>query len=347
MKRDNLVKRLLIVVIGVSLICSGVFLYRNGVAILNQRVIDAFSEALEIELANKNIERGALVVQNRIDISKIGQAPQIVGITRATGREEYIVSAEQHQKNVAKDVDTRVLHSYILASNPIAIDSLNAIWKQILKDSYLIGKTALQMSTMNGSGHAETFMTADSICFASAIPLFICYLGYGCEIKIVGFFDYSCWFVLGRYVIIYILLILVICILIYFFISYLRKRYRYSPAIKEVVVTQLVRDVPKRTIRIYQLKENFIFDAEKRLLIVDGQIKGKLPLQRCALLEMLLNAEESKLSDDAIMKQLWPDRSGTVVRLQQVIKRLRHDLAVVDPSIDLKRVQPYSYQLFI
>ena len=347
MKRDNLVKRLLIVVMGVSLICLGVLLYKNGVAVLSQRVIDAFSKALEIELVNKNIEKGALIVQSRIDVSKIGQVPQTVGITKATGRKEYKVSAEQHQKNVAKDTDTRMLHSFVLESNPIVVDSLNAIWQQILKDSYLIGKTALRMSIADGSGHTETFMTADSIRLASAIPLFTCYLGYGCEIEMVGFFDYSCWFILGRYVILYVLLILVICILIYFFVGYLRKRFHHSSIVKEVIVTQLVRDMPKGTIRIYQLKDNFIFDAEKRLLIVDGQIKGELPLQRCTLLEILLNAEEYKLSDDTIMEQLWPDHSGTAVRLQQVVKRLRHDLTAVDPSIHLKRVQSYSYQLFI
>ena len=108
--------------------------------------------------------------------------------------------------------------------------------------------------------------------------------------------------------------------------------------------------MPKGTIRIYQLKDNFIFDAEKRLLIVDGQIKGELPLQRCTLLEILLNAEEYKLSDDTIMEQLWPDHSGTAVRLQQVVKRLRHDLAAVDPSIHLKGYSPivinYSFDVF-
>lgn len=342
MKRDHFVKKLLIVLMGVSLICFGLIRYENGVDEFSQRAIDAFYKALEIELANKNIEKGALMVQSRIDISKIGQTPQIVGITRATGREEYKVSVEQHQKNVAKDTDTRMLHSFVLERNPIVVDSLNAIWQQILKDSYLIGKTALRMSITNGCGHTITFMTTDSNSFDSAIPLFNCYLGYGCEIELVGFFNYSCWFILGRYVIMYALLILVICIIVYFFVSYMFKRFY-----QKVIVTQLVRDMPKGTIRIYQLKENVIFDAEKRLLIIDGQVKVELPLQRCALLEMLLNAEEYKLSDEVLMEQLWPDHSGTAVRLQQAVKRLRHDLATADLSIHLRRVQPYSYQLFI
>lgn len=347
MKRDNLIKRLLVVVVGASLIYSGVFFYKNGVAVLNQRAIDAFSEALKMELANKNIKKDTLIVHSQIDISDIGQAPKIVGITKITGRKEYKVSTKQHQKNVAKDADTRMLHSLVLESNPIVVDSLNAIWQRILKGSYFIGKTALRMSTAHGNGHTATVITTDSIRFASVPPLFICYLGYGCEIEVAGFFDYSCWYILGRYVIIRVLLLFVICALAYFSVAYLRKRLHYSPVVREVIVNQLVRDMPKGAIRVYQLKENLVFDAEKHLLIVDGQVECKLPLQRCTLLEMLLNTDEYKLSDDVIMEQLWSDRSGTSVRLQQVIKRLRQDLSTVDPSIHIERVHPYSYQLSI
>lgn len=348
MKRNNLIKRLLIVVMGVSFVCFGLYFYRDGVSFVNQQAIDAFNKALEIELANRTIKKDTLIVRSQIDVSKIGQAPQTVSIIRSTGKNEYKVSAEQHQKNVAKDTNTRMLHSYILEKKPLVVDSLNVIWQRIFKELHFMGRTALQISISDGSGHTTTCMTANFIHLASSPPLFTCYLGYGCEIEIVGFLDYySCWGVWKQYVAIRVLLLFVVCVLIYFFVDYSMRKFHRSPIVKEVIVNQLVRDMPKGAIRIYQLKENLIFDAEKRLLIVDGRVKGELPLQRSTLLEILLNAEEKKMSDDAITEQLWPDHSGTAGRLQQVVGRLRRNLVDVDASIYLKRVHPYSYQLFI
>lgn len=350
MKYDNLIKISLVVVMGVVLLGLGIRFYGNGVADLNREATRAFEEALKRELATKNVTVDSLRVRSQVDASTIGQTPNMVRIIRETGEEWYQVSTEKHQRNVVEDTETRMFHSFALKKSPIVPDSLNVIWQETLKELSITGKTGLRIAITDGCGNVASLITTDCHHFASTFCLVYCTLGYACEIEIFGFVHCPWWFVLCRYVMFYILLLSVVCVLVYIFVSHLMRRLHRPSTIeiKEVIVThtQLVKDIPRGEPRVYKLTEKTCFDAANMALIIDGEMRERMPLQCCTFLEMFLNASEYKLSDDVIMERLWPDHTGSSNRLYQVVGRLREVLRV-DPSIHLERVHSCRYQLFV
>lgn len=347
MKFGNLIKISLLVVMGVALIYFGTRFYGNGIADFNQEATRAFGEALKRELAIKGAAVDSLRIVSQVDMSTIGQAPKTVFAMGEAGMVKYEISAEKHQRNIVENAEVRILHSVALGQSPIIPDTLNARWQQVLKESRLRGSTALCVAVTDVSKRVTSLKTADYTHLASKEHrLLVCNLGYICEVEITCFMGYSWWFVFYRYVMTRILLLSAACALVYFSVSYLMKMLHRPPVIKEVIVPQLVVDVPKGEVRIYQLTERLVFDAAQGLLILDHQATEMQSLQACTLLEILLHAEEHKLSDDVIMEQLWPDSLHTSVKLQTAVSRLRLFLKA-DPTIHLTRVHPYGYQLFL
>lgn len=347
MKHVGLIKMSLLAVMGGILIYFGIYFYEKGTVALNHQAKVAFEKALEMELVHKKMRVDSLRVLSQSHSSTIQQMPKIVSMTINADEEQYKVTAEQHRQNIAKDAVLRMSHSLALRKSPIVLDSLNAIWRETLTALSLPDKTALCMTTTDRRGRITSQATADYDSFVSLPSLFSCTLGYGCEIKIIGFFDSPWWFVLGRYVLVYLLLLSVVCALVYFFVVYLIRITHRPPTIeiKEVIVPQLVIDVPKEEAHIYQLKENVIYYAEQRLLVVDGK-ERTLRVQASAIFELLLNAEDHKLSDAAIMDRLWPDGMGNYDSFQQALRRVRDDVGK-ESLIELKRAEPGIYKLYI
>lgn len=339
-----LIKVFLLAAMGTALFYVGISRYEYGITDLNLQATDAFREALTIELTARNLKIDSLRMRNQIGASILGQEFITVTVDKGIGNEEYKIPTEKHQRNIVENAEMRILHSIALEEKPINPETLNAIWQQALRKSYLAGKTALCISITGEDKQSVSLKTTDYAEFDSTKPLFISNLGYLCEVEIVGCIAYSLWFVFYRYILLYTLLLSILCAVVYFSVVYVLKLLHRSPVIKEVIVPQLVIGLPKGESRIYQLTERLVFDAEQGLLILDKQVSQKLILQVCTLLEMLLNAEEYKLSDEVIMERLWIDSLGTCDKLRKVVSRLRLALKV-DPSVDLKRVHSSSYQL--
>ena len=112
-------------------------------------------------------------------------------------------------------------------------------------------------------------------------------------------------------------------------------------------IIELVKEIDGTPVRSYQLRENIIFYAERKMIVVDGE-ENKLSKQATQLLErFLVNKEkEYMVGDDEIMKALWPDGSGRLERLHKAVGRLRNLLYEIDNSIDIKR-NIKTYQLLI
>lgn len=347
MKRDTWIKISLIAVMGIALGCYGVYLYGYAVVDFNRQARLAFEKALERELANRKANEGPLKIVSQVGVSETGEIPQTVWMDKGSGRVEYKISPEKHQRNIVEDVNVRILHSMVFEKNPIIPDTLNAIWQQTLSEQHLAVRTALRIAVADGRGHTIVLETADYIRLNSDFPLVRCYLGYGSEIELTAFINYSWWYALARYAGIRLLSLLGGCVLFYLFVDYLIKIFHRLPVtvVKETVVARFVKVLPEGEERVFQLRENLIFNADRKLLIV-GEEERVLNLQICDFFELLLNAEGHELSDTAIMERLWSDGSGTAVRLSQVVSRLRASLKV-DPPIKIERTSAPGYKLLI
>lgn len=345
MKRDTWIKISLIVTMGIALGYYGVYLYGQAVVDFNRQARAAFETALERELASRDVKDGSLGIRSWANVSKVEETPKTVWVDRGSGRVEFKISAEKHQQNITQNVDVRFLHSMVLEKSPIVPDSLNAIWQQIMKESHLMGKTSLRITTTDIETNGISLLTSEYNCFPFTPPLFVCTLGYCCEVEIMGTVDDSWWSVLIRYAGASLLTFFAICVLVYFFVGYLMRRLHGSPVVIEVIKTQLVKELPESRERIYQIREGFVLYADQKLLIADGK-EITFKLQPCTLFELLLNADDNELSDAAIMAQLWPDGSGTGDRLSQAVSRLRGTLKA-QSSIIISRTSSGSYKLVI
>lgn len=345
MKRDTWIKISLIAVMGIALGCYGVYLYGYAVVDFNRQAKAAFEKALEKELTNRKANEGLLNIVSWTNVSKIEETPETVWIDKGNGRIKYKIAAERHQQNVTKDPETRILHSAVLGQKPIMPDTLNNLWQQIMKDSHLTGRTALRITNTDIDANTTSLSTSDYASFAFLDPLFVCTLGYRCEVQIMGTVDGFWWSVLIRYAGVRLLLFLIVCVLVYLFAGYLMRKLHRSPVIKEVIKTQLVKELPEIGERIYKIREGLVLYTDRLLLVADGK-EIAFTSQPCTLFDLLLNADDYELSDAAIMAQLWPDNSGTAERLSQTVRRLRIALRAKSP-IEVKRVSPCSYKLVI
>lgn len=345
MKREKLIKIAAIVVMGGSLVYNGFHLYNRGLDDFKQQASAAFDKSLTKELIKRSVNDSLATVRHWSDLSKIGEIPSVVFIDWGKGRLEYKMSIVKHQLNVTQDVNVRMLHSAALQGKPLVPDTLSQVWQQILKGMHLTAETAIQISVSDGKRHMETLLSTDYNRFASLTPSFTCYLGYGSEVEVVGFINTPQCSIFLRYAGIHILVLFAIGAFLYLFICYLLKKLRPSVVLKEVLVPQLVKDLPEGVDRIYRLQENVFFNANQGVLIIDGE-ERKFRNQATRLFELFLIAENHELSDAAIMEQLWAKGSETSDKLQQSITRLRNSLVVI-PSIHIDRLSNYGYKLYI
>ena len=345
MKHEKLIKIAAIVVMGGSLVYNGVHLYNRGVDDFNQQARAAFDKSLTKELVKRSVNDSLATVQRWDALSKIGEMPPVVFIDWGKGRLEYKMSIVKHQLNVTQDVNVRMIHSAALQEKPLVPDTLNQVWQQILKGMHLTTETAIQVSVSDGKGHMETLLSTDYNRFASLTPSFTRYLGYGSEVEVVSFINAPQCSIFLRYAGIHILVLFAIGAFLYLFICYLLKKLRPSVVLKEVLVSQLVKDLPEGVDRIYRLQENVFFNASQGVLIIDGE-ETKFRNQATKLFELFLIAENYELSDAVIMEKLWVKGSETSDKLQQAIKRLRSSLVII-PSIHIVRLPTYSYKLYI
>lgn len=337
-KHDYFLKSFVALVVGVLLAIYGVYTYNSRIASLNQQVEIAFDEALNQELAGKKL-KSKLNIKSSMSLSRAGDASAIIYIIGEQGRREYKISPEKHEMNPVKEGSTRILHSFLLDEAPIVPDTLNAIFRCRLEASNVVGKTALRISTTDTDERTSSCMSSDSLSFISTHCLFNRYLGYRCEVGIAVYIAYPWWHVVGNR----LLFSFAISVLLYFLVTTLIKKIRRSSEVKEVVVTQLVQAVAKEESRLYQLKENLTFDAERSVLITDkGQVE--LQSQQCDFLELLLNAPGYELADDVISNHFWPGGVDTVYRLRTAVNRLRKALSI-EPSIKVKRTHASCYRL--
>ena len=203
--------------------------------------------------------------------------------------------------------------------------------------------------------------------------VFIFYIGYGYEIEVMGYLNYTMWSMIYREMLLYLFLYVVLgygfyksFIIISHKIQLLRTKDRVE-IVKEVPVeivkevsVEIIKEVPVEIqvikevqrvenipLRSYLLRENIIFYADQNLIEVDG-IKQNIQAQTSLLLELFINQKDNGyiLEEDFIKEKLWTNYSGYGERMHSAIGRLRSLLKKIDTSFSIINKNG-TYQLII
>ena len=334
--------------IALFLVCK--YTYQLKVTELKKEAYNVFIQVLNEELKERKVE-GPLIHTISNVASWLGvDLPDSVSIIDSTGKHRYKLDPQKHLKNITDMTDMRLLHSIVFIEDPLIPDSLNSIWRKYLSSSHLPTKSALKISRTNYKGEIDSQTTLDSKWCITSNMVFTFYMGYACEIEMMGYLHYSIWNIMPTMLSIYFLLYIIYVYGSYRFAMFVNRKVvaMRRKEIIEVPVITLVKEASDTPVRSYILHDNIIFYAEQQIIELDGK-KEKIQKQQSLLLELFLrNKDEGYvLEDDVISQHLWPDRSGSVDRLHKAIGRLRSKLNELDGSIDIKRQGTNAYQLLL
>ena len=242
---------------------------------------------------------------------------------------------------------------------------MNAKWRELLQISGISFQSALRISLINEDCSVELSDTYQSEWCNTSNLVFTFYIGYGYEIEVMGYLNYTMWSMIYREMLLYLFLYVVLgygfyksFIIINHKIKLLRTKERVE-IVKEVPV-EIIKEVPVEIqvikevqrvenipLRSYLLRENIIFYADQNLIEVDG-IKQNIQAQTSLLLELFINQKDNGyiLEEDFIKKKLWPNYSGYGERMHSAIGRLRLLLKKIDTSFSIINKNG-TYQLII
>ncbi|WP_291529088.1 winged helix-turn-helix domain-containing protein [Bacteroides sp. UBA939] len=325
-------KRLLYWGIIVCLLISGGIayaLYPNKTKYWKEQSSATFKKALELELQKR--DTASVFYKESTGYSTISLSdslPESVKIISEFGEREYFMPKKKRDHALVKEKLKRSTLSIILEDNPLAPDTLNAIWDSLLIAVDIPVKTRTRISVLDLHEHESVSYSKDIFESFPADSLLSYYLGERCEVEVTGFISYG-WhdaFVGWGYFV--ICLPWIIFVLLFFLrekIILILKRWfiRYETVIIETIVPVVAVETGKSY--VYQLEEGVFFDTEKKELNRDGATR-KLEPQAASLLKLFLDSEGCRLSTAEIDKYLWPDGSGTQERIHTAIRRLRRSL---------------------
>ena len=337
-------KHINIIILSVTIFIGGiVFLLACGYSYKvkkledKQKAREAFVETFNQELKNRNLDEHFLFNYDAKTLLNY-ELPDSVYIDDELGRHWLQLDPEKHYLNITDNINIRAVHSFLFSESPIKPDSLQLIWSEHLKESNIFIQSALCVSIMDRNGVVESNNAFQSEWYTPSNVVFRIYIGYACEIEIIGYLHYSIWEMMSVEVLLYLLLYGV-CVFIIYRISL--SAIAKLKSMRQIEVVQGVSGIP---VRSYILHDNVLFYAEQRVIEIDG-IEKKMPLQACLLLELFLNSKDHIVPDAEIMNTLWPDGSGHLKRVHKAVARLRTYL-MTDSPIRIERENLDTYQLF-
>lgn len=329
---------------------TGTYFYRKNLSemrILGER---CFINTLTAELEKKQ-------KQLNIPFSSLGivtdTIPLTIRIITKEGIKTFKVDSVKSRRNLSQILKVRSIHSLICEESPLSADSLNRSWFQSLHTQGMNVETSVCLSIMDlydnvshSSSKGESYAASDS-CLS-----FVIYVGDRCEIEVNGFMPCSFWQVVcyHRYPFLGILLGVITLFSILYYIYWLMRR---PPKVKLVTkevtheVIKFVKDVDLTEPECYRLFPNLFFDVKHQMLLV-GDKKIKLPPQSCLILKLFLDAPSHTLTDEEILKGIWPKVPGTDIhRFSMAYSRLCRLLAKHGFIIKFRRVDSQHYRLIL
>lgn len=331
------------------------YTYDFKVTELKEKAKDAFVKAIDQELKKRNIE-GTLSFYFNAKSALSANMPDSIYIEDMFGKYWYRLDSIKNQMNITNDTNLRALHSAVLGKNPLLPDTLKAIWSKQLQEYDIFLESACYISVMDIDGDVKSQSTYQSEWCNPSNLVFTFYLGYACEIKVIGYLKYSVWNIIFREMIFYLLLCVVLGCGLYNFLIFLYRKI-YLLRGKEIVEVEIIKEVEvikevsvevpiiKEVQRIdaapihsYKLGEHIILYAERNIVALDG-VEKRIQPQSSRLLELFLEEGDNSyvLKTSVMMEKLWPDGSGNEFRLQKAVGRLRSCICKMDPSLNIKK----------
>lgn len=333
---------------GVAFFFACKYSYESKLSALKEEAKKAFIEVVDQEVKSRDLQVPFSFYSDSKFLN-VADVPDSVFLEDEFGKHYYRLDLQKHYMNITDNTNVRAMHSFTFGKKPLLSDSLNVIWKEYLSKSHIFNKSALCISTTDEQGNTNSLNTVQSEWANPSTLMFTIYLGYACEIEVKGYLYCTVWSLIHMEITLFLLLCIIsvymtykICIVALKKVSAMRQK-----EIVEIPIVKLVKEINGTPIRSYVLHDNIIFYAEQQKIEKNGYTK-KVSAQSSHLLELFLQRKEDGyiLSDDDIMKRLWPDGSGDIYRIHKAITRLRSIIYDFDTSIEIKRGVE-TYQLLL
>lgn len=303
----------------------------------NSQMRTTFVNALKESLAVRGRENLFIVsLTSRVGLDK-KDSVIVVKLNIGEGDMFFSVPLYKHNHNITEIPMQRILDSVIVEDQPLNADSLNRLWDTLLIDRGFSGKTDIRISVSDLSENESTVYAQGGQHYPKADSLFTYYIGYRCETEITAFASFSYWnaLTLGDWMKIIALWMMVGLCIWQFYIWQMKsgdkcKLLEDNAIEKNKPVISLKEEITD----IYELGNGLYFDASERLLKFGVQV-NKLNPQISLLLVGFMKAEKYRMSISEICLLLWPDGSGTAVRVHTVVNRLRLSLGAFKLGISI------------
>ena len=356
---------------GIAFFFACRYTYKSKVAELKEKAKKTIVEALDQELKSRNMD-GYSSLTIKLD-TVIVDIPDTVYLEDESGKHLYPLNPQKSLMNISNNTNVRFLHSIAFRKNPLVADSLNAKWREHLLKSDVFFESALHISLIHANSSVKSQNTFQSEWCNSSNLVFTFYIGYACEIEVMGYLHYTLWGMIYKEVLLYLLLYIIVGYGFYTFFIILSRRInslrskeiveiiKETPVeilkevpveiIKEVQVEkQIIKEVQRVDIiplHSYILGESLIFYADQNIIEVND-VKYNIQGQSSLLLELFFQEKDNgyTLKEDFIIEKLWPDNSGNDERMHKAIGRLRSFLRKIDPSLSIINKNG-TYQLII
>lgn len=329
---------------------TGTYFYRKN--LLEMRAIGetCFINTLTAELEKKQKQLNIPFFSSGVCTDTLSSSIRII---TNEGIKTFEVDSAKSRRNLSQALRMRSMHSFICEESPLSADSLNRSWFQSLLTQGVNVETSIRLSIMDLYENVSHSRNKGKSYAASASCLsFVTYVGDRCEIEVRGSMPYSFWQVVfyHGYPFLWILLGVIILFSILYYIYWLMRR---PPKVKLVTkevtheVIKFVKDVDLNEPECYRLFPNLVFDVKHQMLL-EGDKKIKLPPQSCLILKLFLDAPCHTLTDEEIIKGIWPKAPGMDIhRFSMAYSRLCRLLAKHGFIIKFIRVESQHYRLIL
>ena len=239
------------------------YTYDFKVVKLKEKARNAFIGAVDQELRNRSVD-GDCSFNLDAKAAMSAEIPDSVYFEDETGKRWYRLDPKKNRMNITNN--------------------------STLRKSNIFLESALCVSLINIDGSIKSQNTCWNEWCNSSNLVFTSYIGYACEIEIIGYLCYSVWSIMYKEIFLYLLLYIVLVYGFYKSFIVLRRKL-YSLPNKEIIEKEVPVEVPvikvvqniDATIHSYKLNERSIFYSERNILVVDG-VEKKIQPQTCRIL---------------------------------------------------------------
>lgn len=310
--------------------------YMEQISEWNALAKETFVEALNLEVQKRGDIAVPFVDAGSSEVKTLEtpfQSP--VTLVSKYGKHNYEIPRVKFDNSLIKDIDRRMLLSYVLEKHPLYVDTLNLIWDSLLVRKSVAANTGICLSTTDLLNKTSAVYSPDSMKVIQGDSLLSRYIGFRCEVEATGFVSYDWWRVLNVWLPITILLLLWLC---FFFLLLYSKRIS-SFLRQKLVKKETVICIQEKTIVVerkmhleeeaeptglYELADGTILDSEKGIL-TNGEKTRRIQPQVIVLLKLFLRTENCRLTAEDIDKELWKGK-GNSNQFHVAIRRLREAL---------------------